>query len=83
MVADGQPGFILSPNARYTRKGFLGGYHFRRVQVTGWDHYRDVPDKNEYSHAHDALQYVALFSQTAEAAQDFGKKIVYPQVGVV
>jgi hypothetical protein len=83
MVADGQPGFVLSPNARYCRKGFLGGYHFRRVQVTGWDHYRDVPDKNEYSHAHDALQYVALFSQTAEAAQDFGKKISYPNVGVV
>jgi len=83
MVADGQPGFLVSPDAKYTRKGFLGGYHLRRVQVTGWDHYRDVPDKNEYSHAHDALQYVALFSTTAEASQDFGKKISYPNVGVV
>lgn len=83
MVSDGQPGFLVSPNARFTRKGFLGGYHLRRVHVTGWDHYRSVPDKNEYSHAHDALQYVALFTNTAEAAQDFGKKIVYPQLGVV
>jgi hypothetical protein len=84
LVADGQPGLLLSPNAKNTRKGFLGGYHFKRVQVAGWDaQYRDVPNKNEYSHVHDALQYVALYSQTAEAAQDFGKKISYPQLGVV
>lgn len=84
MVADGQPGMLISPNARYIRKGFLGGYHFKRVQVSGWDaHFRDVPDKNDYSHAHDALQYVALHSQTAEAASDFGKKISYPKLGVV
>jgi hypothetical protein len=84
MVADGQPGFLVSPKATYIRKGFLGGYHFKRVQIAGWDaQYRDVPNKNEYSHAHDALQYVALHTQTAEAASDFGKKIVYPQMGIV
>ena len=84
MVADGQPGMLVSPNARYIRKGFLGGYHFKRIQVAGWEgKYRDVPDKNDYSHAHDALQYVALHTNTAEAASDFGKKIVYPNMGVV
>lgn len=84
MVSDGQPGLLVSPSATYTRKGFIGGYCFKRVQVAGWDaHYRDVPEKNVYSHAHDALQYVALHSQTAEAASDFGKKIVYPEVGIV
>jgi len=84
LVADGQPGLAVSPNAKYIRKGFLGGYHFKRVQVSGWEaQYRDIPNKNEYSHAHDALQYVALHSTTAEAASEFGKKIVYPQIGVV
>lgn len=84
MVADGQPGLLVSPNATNTRKGFLGGYHFKRVQVAGWEgKFRDIPEKNDFSHAHDALQYVALHSQTAEAASDFGKKIVYPNVGVV
>jgi hypothetical protein len=51
--------------------------------VTGADRYRDVPEKNDYSHPHDALQYMALFSKTYHSAQDFGKKIVYPQLGVV
>ena len=84
MVADGQPGLLVSPNAKFVRKGFLGGYHFKRVQIAGWEaQYRDVPNKNDYSHAHDALQYVALFSTTAESAQDFGKKIEYPSLGVV
>ena len=39
------------------RKGFAGGYHFRRVKVAGDERFHDVPDKNAYSHPHDALQY--------------------------
>lgn len=83
MVMDGQPGLLVSPKASMIRKGFMGNYHFKRVQVGNDERYRDVPDKNEYSHPHDALQYVALYSQTAEASEDFGKKIVYPVMGVV
>lgn len=58
-LVDGQPGFILSQNCRKLRKGFLGGYCYKRVQVSG-QRFRDKPDKNEYSHPHDALQYLAL-----------------------
>ncbi len=83
MVMDGQPGLVVDPKASLIRKGFMGNYHFKRVQVGNDERYRDVPDKNEYSHPHDALQYVALFSNTAEMAGDFGKKLVYPQSGVV
>jgi hypothetical protein len=82
-LIDGEPGLSLSPNARLVRKGFNGGYHYKRVQVTGTERYRDVPEKNDYSHPHDALQYMALFSKTYHSAQDFGKKIVYPSLGVV
>jgi hypothetical protein len=39
------------------RKGFQGGYQFRRLQVSG-ERYGDKPEKNIYSHPHDALQYV-------------------------
>ena len=35
-------------------KGFQGGYCYRRMQVSG-ERYDDKPDKNMYSHIHDAL----------------------------
>ena len=39
------------------RKGFAGGYHYRRLKVAGDERYHDEPNKNEFSHVHDALQY--------------------------
>jgi hypothetical protein len=42
------------------RKGKIGGYQYKRVQVSGEDRYRDKPDKNKYSHPADAEQYMAL-----------------------
>lgn len=58
-MVDGKPGFLISPKCRMLRKGFLGGYCYKRIQVSGTK-FRDVPDKNEYSHPHDGLQYLAL-----------------------
>lgn len=58
-MVDGKPAFLLSHKCRTLRKGFLGGYCYKRVQVSG-NRYKDKPDKNEYSHPHDALQYLAL-----------------------
>ena len=52
----GEPQFILHPRCRVLRKGFLGGYHRRRLAVTG-ERYAADPEKNLYSHPHDALQY--------------------------
>lgn len=57
-LVDGQPAFLLSPKCKTLRKGFNGGYKFNRVQVSGDERYKDVPDKNKYSHPHDALQYL-------------------------
>lgn len=54
----GKPQFILHPRCTMLRKGFLGGYRFRRLK-TAEDRYTDVPDKNEFSHPHDGLQYTA------------------------
>lgn len=56
MVA-GKPGFVLSPKCKILRKGFMGGYNYRRLQVTS-ERFTSIPDKNKYSHPHDALQYV-------------------------
>ena len=57
-MVDGKPGFLLSPTCKVLRKGFAGGYHYKRVKVTGDDRFHDKPDKNSFSHPHDALQYL-------------------------
>ncbi|MEJ0093804.1 MAG: hypothetical protein WDN46_10275 [Methylocella sp.] len=58
ILRNGQPGFLLHPRCKKLRKGFLGGYNYRRMQ-TRKERFADQPDKNEYSHPMDALQYVA------------------------
>ena len=41
------------------RKGFNGGYRYARVGGSG-NRFHEKPLKNEYSHPHDALQYLLL-----------------------
>lgn len=57
-IIDGEPAVLVHPRCRHIRKGFMGGYRYRRMQ-TSQERYTDKPEKNEYSHPHDALQYVA------------------------
>lgn len=58
-MIDGKPGILISPTCPILRKGFSGGYSFRKIRkgITGAD-YDERPAKNQYSHPHDALQYV-------------------------
>lgn len=54
-----RPGLIISPRCKVLRKGFNSGYRYkkRRGQEAGTD---PIPEKNEYSNPHDALQYGVL-----------------------
>ncbi len=54
----GQPGLLLHPRCKMLRRGFMGGYQFRRMQTVN-ERYVEKPEKNAYSHPHDALQYDA------------------------
>lgn len=63
-LIDGVPGMVISPTCTVLRKGFQGGYRFRRVQVAGENRFTDEPDKNRFSHPHDALQYAAMSGET-------------------
>jgi hypothetical protein len=56
-LAQGKPAFALHPRCKVLRKGFQGGYQFRRLQVSV-DRYTSSPDKNWYSHAMNGLEYV-------------------------
>jgi hypothetical protein len=58
---------LLDPCCQVLRKGFNGGYKYRRIQVTGEERFTEEPMKNQYSHPHDALQYVALESGGIQA----------------
>jgi hypothetical protein len=59
MVDGSAPAFMLSPRCKKLRKGFNSHYRYRRVAV-GEGRYADKPEKNEWSHVHDALQYPML-----------------------
>lgn len=70
-LSDGEPCFLISPKCKILRRGFLGGYRFQRVQVSGEERFKDVPEKNNFSHPHDGLQYLALrASQGIETIRD-------------
>jgi hypothetical protein len=59
-MVDGKPGLMISPKCRNLRKGMAGAYAFKRVQVSGAERFHDKPDKNQYSHPCDGLQYMML-----------------------
>jgi hypothetical protein len=59
-LAEKVPGVLIDPSCKHLIKGFEGGYHYRRLQVSGSEKFDDSPNKNRFSHVHDALQYAML-----------------------
>jgi hypothetical protein len=51
----GVPGLLLDPSCKMLIDGFMGGYHYPEKETKNQK--RNNPEKNEYSHIHDALQY--------------------------
>jgi len=59
-MTDGKPQFVLHPRCKRLRRALMGGYHYRRLRVSG-ERYTNEPDKNEYSHVADALTYAGAW----------------------
>ena len=59
-MIDGEPGYLLHPDCKVTRKGMQGAYKFRRLKVAGDERYENQPVKNAYSHPCEAGQYMHL-----------------------
>jgi hypothetical protein len=59
-LVDGRPGILLSPKCKKLRKGFSAGYHYKLAQSGNGAVSSETPHKNEFSHIHDALQYLLL-----------------------
>ena len=71
---DGQPGLLLHPRCKKLRKGFAGEYKYRRLLVGGNNpRYALAPEKNEYSHPHDALQYGCV-DLVGDRVQGYGRR---------
>lgn len=58
--SDGRtPDLMISGKCKVLREGFLGNYRFAPMKGFTTTRMRELPEKNEYSHVHDALQYAA------------------------
>ncbi len=79
-LVNGEPQFILHPRCQVLRKGFLGGYKRRRLQVPGVERYSEQPDKTIHSHVHDALQY-GMVQYFAPALTNAPREDDYPDFG--
>ncbi|MEY2654733.1 MAG: hypothetical protein RLZZ524_1761 [Pseudomonadota bacterium] len=56
-IEGGHLALVLDPRLSWLRRAMAGGYHFKRLQVSGETRFMDVPAKNKFSHVADADQY--------------------------
>ena len=66
-LVDGKPGLMINRRCVKLRAGMSGKYCFKRVAIRS-DVYGDAPNKNEYSHVCEALQYLMLGKGEGQAA---------------
>lgn len=60
LLDNGEPQLLVHPHCQVLRKGFAGGYQYKRLLVRdsmGEKRYTEEPDKNRFSHPHDALNH--------------------------
>ena len=55
-----QPGLLVDSRCTVLIRGFEVGYQYKRLGVSGEARYELKPNKNKYSHVHDACQYMML-----------------------
>lgn len=58
---EAKPGLVVDPSCQMIRRGFIDGYCYRKIRSASGLRYSDSPDKNEFSHLHDAVQYGCLY----------------------
>jgi hypothetical protein len=61
LVTGGVPALWVSRACKILRRGFNGGYKYKRLSVSGGARYEDKPDKRtRFADVHDALQYLLI-----------------------
>lgn len=79
-MVDGKPGLLIGPKCKKLRKGFVSGYHYKFIEGSGGTRSMETPNKNEYSHPHDALQYMMLGAGEASIVLAKQKKPMHPRL---
>lgn len=71
----GVPAVQISRKCEMLRKGFNGHYCYRKIKTAndGDERYTEEPDKNIYSHIHDAFQYLCagIFNSGIDYSRPF------------
>jgi hypothetical protein len=71
LIDAGRPALVISSRCKVLRRGFNSGYVFRRTALAGGDdRYENKPVKNQYSHVHDAAQYLMVASGEGRIVAD-------------
>jgi hypothetical protein len=73
-----KPGIVISPTCKHLRRGFNNGYVIQRVRLSnGTGRWKDEPDKNDFSHVHDAGQYLVCgFKKRGNPSDDLDRRAV-------
>lgn len=73
----GHAALVISKSGCPTlREGFNGGYGYHGIRTLNGLVYTDKAEKNEYSHIHDALQYLCLLVNAAPEKKS-GPTVIY------
>jgi hypothetical protein len=81
MIEPKKPAIMVSPLAPVLRKGFASHYRYQRQMVAGIARFSDKPEKNDWSHVHDALQYVLLGAKGRYGVVAGGARVKPAQAG--
>jgi hypothetical protein len=60
LTMTGEPEVVIHPRCTTLIKACAGAYCLARKQVAGDEQYREVPDKNRWSHVAEAMQYLLV-----------------------
>lgn len=77
LVSGGVPALLVDKKCVILRRGFNGGYKFKRLSVSGEARYDPKPEKNRFSDPQDGLQYL-LFGMGEGARMKGYNKIKTP-----
>lgn len=74
LVSGGVPAYLVSRACKLLRRGFNGGYKYKRMSVSGGARYDDKPDKStRFADVHDANQYLLLGMGEGNRMKGLGK----------
>lgn len=83
-TAGTQPALIIHPECKMLRRACLDGYRYRKLSIVG-ERYAEDPDKNEYSHVAEALQYLLLGGgegRTVMGKGRDGRQLIRPRMSI-